>query len=66
MDKQTIANSNKAYKIIGERTTGKEIYLEYNDLKVAKFEYECFKPVVKWIGLYEVSTNKKIELYVKE
>lgn len=54
------------YKIIGERESEKEINIQYDNIDIAKFEYEYFIPVVKWIGLYEVLTDKKIELYVKE
>ena len=56
------------YKIQGLKTSGREVDKIYDDLNVAKFEFECIQlnNISKYLALYEVENDnlKQIDLYI--
>ena len=56
------------YIIQGMKTSGKEVNKTYNDLNIARFEFECMQQnnISKYLVLYEVENDslKQIDLYI--
>ena len=56
------------YKIQGLKSSGREVNKIYDDLNVAKFEFECMQlnNISKYLALYKVENDslKQIDLYI--
>lgn len=56
------------YKIQGLKVSGREVNKTYNDLNIARFEFECMQQnnISKYLVLYEVENDnlKQIDLYI--
>ena len=56
------------YKIQGLKTSEREVNKTYDDLNVARFEFECMQQnnISKYLVLYEVENDslKQIDLYI--
>ena len=56
------------YIIQGMKTSGKEVNKTYDDLNVAKFEFECMQlnNISKYLALYEMENDnlKQMDLYI--
>lgn len=54
------------YHLVGKRTNGKDIRREYENINVAKFEFDVTKCVSEYLVLSEESSGyKQLDLYVK-
>ena len=56
------------YIIQGMKTRGIEINKKYDDIRVARFEFECFQlnNISQYLALYEVDNGvmQQIDLYI--
>ena len=56
------------YKIQGLKASGREVDKTYDDLNVARFEFECMQlnNISQYLVLYEVENDnlKQIDLYI--
>ena len=56
------------YRIQGLKTSGREVNKTYDDLNIARFEFECMQlnNISKYLVLYEVENDnlKQIDLYI--
>ena len=56
------------YKIQGLKASGREVNKIYDDLNIARFEFECMQQnnISKYLVLHEVENDnlKQIDLYI--
>ena len=56
------------YIIQGMKTSGKEVNKIYDDLRIAKFEFECMQlnNISQYLDLYKVDNNEieQLDLYI--
>ncbi|MGL5715200.1 MAG: hypothetical protein ACRCX2_19440 [Paraclostridium sp.] len=54
------------YYLVGKRISGQDIRKKYNDINVAKFEFDATKCVSEYLVLSEENTGyKQLDIYVK-